>query len=151
MTTVTAKVHVAFLWQFGPFDKCYQNKIIFCEQKKAFRVKGIEYGKDLLYDISKLIACLLDIKKSQYSIKRGYIGLKRTKFKTKRLLTEGFIMTTKMKKRISSFALTGVLALRTVVPVFAASVNVDGGVWDYGTSIVEINQKKVYSNYLHNT
>ncbi|MFU0833968.1 MAG: Lactococcin 972 family bacteriocin [Oscillospiraceae bacterium] len=60
-------------------------------------------------------------------------------------------MKTKMKKRISSFALTGVLALGIVVPVFAASVNVDGGVWDYGTSIVGFNQKKVYSNYLHNT
>ena len=60
-------------------------------------------------------------------------------------------MTAKIKKRISSFALIGVLALGTAVPAFAASVNVGGGTWDYGTSIAGINVKKVYSNYLHNT
>lgn len=60
-------------------------------------------------------------------------------------------MRTKIKKCISSFALVSVLAFGVAVPAFAATVNVDGGTWDYGTSVVGVNQKKVWSNYLHNT
>lgn len=32
-----------------------------------------------------------------------------------------------------------------------SSVNVGGGVWDYGTSAVGLNQKQVWSNYNHPT
>lgn len=35
--------------------------------------------------------------------------------------------------------------------VSALSVNIGGGVWDYGTYSSGINQKTVYSNYLHTT
>ncbi len=33
----------------------------------------------------------------------------------------------------------------------ADSANVAGGVWDYGTKVVGLNKKQVYSNYYHST
>lgn len=53
-----------------------------------------------------------------------------------------------LKKAVSTLMIAGVLATSTV-PALAATANVGGGVWDYGTKVAGINQKKVYSNYYH--
>ncbi|HCC01154.1 MAG TPA: lactococcin 972 family bacteriocin [Ruminococcaceae bacterium] len=60
-------------------------------------------------------------------------------------------MKTNTKKRISSLVLVVALTFGTAVPALAASVNVGGGTWDYGTRAKGWNVKEVYSNYLHNT
>lgn len=53
----------------------------------------------------------------------------------------------KLKQRMGALLLAGVMVVGSATSVFAA--NVGGGVWDYGTKAVGVNQKMVYSNYYH--
>lgn len=50
-------------------------------------------------------------------------------------------------KKLAALALGCIIMLSSATSVFAADVG--GGVWDYGTKVVGINEKKVYSNYYH--
>lgn len=52
-------------------------------------------------------------------------------------------------KKVVSMILATVLLLSMCVTVLA--VDIDGGVWDYGTNITGINRKTVYSNFFHPT
>lgn len=55
-------------------------------------------------------------------------------------------MKNRIKKIFSTFMIVGIMSV-SAVPVFAAQVG--GGTWDYGTKIVGVNKKQVYSNYYH--
>ncbi|MBD5134745.1 MAG: lactococcin 972 family bacteriocin [Lachnospiraceae bacterium] len=57
-------------------------------------------------------------------------------------------MKNKLKRAVSALMVAGVLATSTV-PALAA--NAGGGKWDYGTKVVGLNKKLVYSNYYHGT
>ncbi|MCD7708736.1 MAG: lactococcin 972 family bacteriocin [Clostridiales bacterium] len=59
-------------------------------------------------------------------------------------------MKNKLKKMAGALLLCGVLAASSVT-TFAATANVEGGTWNYGTKISGINQKTVYSNYSHSS
>lgn len=59
-------------------------------------------------------------------------------------------MSCKVKKVLSGLLLVGTLATSSI-PALAATANVEGGIWSYGTKVSGINQKTVYSNYLHNS
>lgn len=55
-------------------------------------------------------------------------------------------MKNKLKGAVSTLMIAAILAI-AAVPVSAAQVA--GGTWDYGTKIVGLNKKQVYSNYFH--
>ncbi|MBD5134746.1 MAG: lactococcin 972 family bacteriocin [Lachnospiraceae bacterium] len=59
-------------------------------------------------------------------------------------------MKNKLKRAVSALMVAGVLATSTV-PVLAATAHVGGGIWNYGTQIVDFNKKLVYSSYYHPT
>ena len=58
-------------------------------------------------------------------------------------------MKVRIKKFMSMMLVAGLLVTSSAVPTLAASANVSGGIWSYGTSVVGLNQKRVYSNYYH--
>lgn len=59
-------------------------------------------------------------------------------------------MVKEFRRRVVALAAAALMITATAAPAFAA-VNVDGGSWDYGTSIAGWGQKKVWSNYYHDT
>ncbi len=58
----------------------------------------------------------------------------------------------KLKRRLLSIMMAGSIIFSTGVVALAKTVQVEGGSWDYGTSLFVESwtiKKKVYSNYYH--
>lgn len=65
-------------------------------------------------------------------------------------LQNGHLIMNSIKKRVLSTLIATGLIAGAAVPAFA-SVNVEGGTWDYGSKVTISLKKKAWSNYNHPT
>lgn len=52
-------------------------------------------------------------------------------------------------RKLGALCLVLLLCCSLAVTAYATTVYVEGGTWDYGTKLIAIDQKQVYSNYAH--
>ena len=52
-------------------------------------------------------------------------------------------------RKLGALALALLLCCSFAVTAYATTVYVEGGTWDYGTKLIAVDQKQVYSNYSH--